>query len=58
MDSMEFQEQESFVGTALYMAPEQIKGLKCSYSVDLWAFGLIIYKMFTKKNLFKTQNEF
>lgn len=48
----------SFVGTSLYMAPEMILGKECTYACDLWAVGLILYKMFTGEDLFGGLNEF
>ena len=50
--------KESFVGTAIYMAPEMILNKKTGPSCDLWAFGLILYKMITGKSLFGNIKEY
>jgi serine/threonine-protein kinase len=33
------------VGTEHYISPEMVTEKTCSYSADLWALGVIIYKM-------------
>lgn len=33
-------------------------GSECSYACDLWAFALILYKMFTGEDLFGGLSEF
>ncbi|MFY7665008.1 serine/threonine-protein kinase [Flavobacterium sp.] len=55
------QEVESFIensvqgGTVEYSSPEQIKGdTKIYYNTDLWAYGVIIYELFTGKSLFNS----
>jgi serine/threonine protein kinase len=34
---------EDKIGTALYMAPEQIQGKKYGKKIDLYAAGIIMY---------------
>jgi serine/threonine protein kinase len=41
-------------GTASYKAPEQIEGEKAHYSLDLWAFGVILYEMLLGERPFTT----
>ncbi|CAD8158460.1 unnamed protein product [Paramecium pentaurelia] len=42
-----FINRASFVGTAEYVSPEMLEEEPCEYAVDLWALGIICYKMFT-----------
>ncbi|CAD8068554.1 unnamed protein product [Paramecium sonneborni] len=47
------------VGTAYYLAPEQINGLKDKYTseVDIWAFGALIYELLTGEPMFNGYSE-
>ncbi|CAD8196447.1 unnamed protein product [Paramecium octaurelia] len=47
------------VGTAQYLAPEQVSGQNCKYSqkVDIWAFAVLIYELLTRELLFDGHNE-
>ncbi len=40
------------LGTAGYMAPEQVRGLKVDQRADLFAFGCILYEMLTGRRAF------
>jgi len=43
------QRQGTFVGTVNFIAPEMIKDCESTCSSDLWAFGCILFKMYTGK---------
>lgn len=61
--SKESDRLKSFVGTPNYIAPEIIELCKnhegegqYDRSVDVWSFGLVLYEMVTKKQLFNGDN--
>jgi serine/threonine protein kinase len=49
-------QEDIIVGTEHYISPEMITEKTCSYSADLWALGVIIYKMLTGELPFSGKN--
>ena len=47
------EEERRIAGTPAYMAPEQALGGDLSPRVDIYAFGLILYEMFTGRRAFE-----
>jgi 3-phosphoinositide dependent protein kinase-1 len=50
------QKRGTFVGTALYAAPEMLESNQSGFYTDLWALGCIIYEMCTGLKLFQARN--
>lgn len=50
--------KNSFVGTAQYVSPELLRGMKTTKSADLWALGCIIYQMISGLPPFRAQSEY
>ncbi|RMG34148.1 MAG: tetratricopeptide repeat protein, partial [Methanobacteriota archaeon] len=45
------------LGTAAYMAPEVIQGEEADHRSDIFSFGVLLYKMLTRKSPFKGEND-
>lgn len=42
------------IGTPLYMAPENIRGLDCDHRIDLYAIAVVLYECCSGRRLFKS----
>ena len=42
-------------GTLKYSSPEQLRGEELRLNTDLWAYGVIVYEIFTSKALFNAE---
>lgn len=52
LDAQTLTEEGMAVGTAAYMAPEQLQGQRTDTSADLWALGVVLYEMLTGRKPF------
>lgn len=57
-ESLECERRESLVGTVYYLSPEMVECQSSDPGTDLWAMGIILYKMLTSKYLFDNENEY
>ena len=50
---MEFDDDNDMVGTTDYLSPEAVIGKKSeiSFSADLWSLGVVVWQLFSDKNL-------
>ena len=52
VDSGGITEEGVAMGTAAYMAPEQLQGLHIGTAADLWALGMVLYEMLAGRRAF------
>ncbi|KAF5390974.1 hypothetical protein D9757_003977 [Collybiopsis confluens] len=48
-DGSQSQMTDGARGTPLFMSPEQHRGEKCSFQVDYWALGVVLFRMLSGK---------
>ena len=56
-DAFKLQRQGTFVGTALYVAPEMVEYNNSGRFTDLWALGCILYQMLVGKTPFDAETK-
>ena len=49
--------ENTLMGTSVYMAPEQIKGISPGFQTDIWSFGVVLYEMVTGQLPFRSDYE-
>lgn len=50
--SIKAQNDNRYAGTYDYMSPEMLKGKKYTNKIDIWAFGILVYRIFTGMDVF------
>jgi serine/threonine protein kinase len=47
-----YSQPHALIGTAVYMSPEQVQGRRADERSDIWAFGCVLYEMFSGRQPF------
>lgn len=53
LDQTAITKHDTVIGTAAYMAPEQVQGGVVDHQADIFSFGIVIYEMLTGERPFK-----
>ena len=49
--------RKTLCGTPLYLSPEILVGEEYNEKIDIWAFGTLVYELFTGENPFKIRSK-
>jgi serine/threonine protein kinase len=49
--------RSTLCGTLLYISPEMLVGKDYNQKIDVWAYGILVYELFTGENPFKIREK-
>ena len=49
--------RSTLCGTLLYLSPEILTGKSYNEKIDIWAYGTLVYELFTGENPFKIKDK-
>ncbi len=56
-ESLSQEEDEDLVGSESYVSPEMVDKKRYSFASDLWAFGIIVYQLYSHRVPFRGKNQ-
>ena len=49
--------RSTLCGTLLYISPEMLIGNNYNEKIDIWAYGILVYELFTGENPFRIKDK-